>query len=256
MNILLSHWEILVMFFFVALLYSSVGFGGGSSYLAILALFGLEFKFLRAAALLCNITVVSNGCLQFYKKGFLKLKKVLPLVIISIPLAYLGGKIPLTEKVFFIILAFTLISAAVLIWFQPKLKSIEVLKSDEKTPLWLNLSIGGLIGFISGMVGIGGGIFLSPILYLLNWDKSKVISATASFFILVNSISGLLGQFQGNTFTMDWGFALSLVLVVSIGGFIGTYLGTVKLDESKVRKATAVLIAYVGLNLLQKYLFS
>ena len=114
--------------------------------------------------------------------------------------------------------------------------------------------IGAFIGYISGVVGIGGGIFLSPILYIINWDKPQKISAMASFFILVNSISGLVGQFQTPDFSMDWGFAFALMVAVAVGGQIGTYLGTVKFNQSMIRKATAVLIAYVSYTLLTKYL--
>ncbi len=254
MEIIKQHWELLILFFGIALLYSSVGFGGGSSYLAVLALFGLDFKFLRAAALLCNITVVSNGSVQFYRKGFLDFKKVFPLVLISVPMAYLGGKLPLTEETFFIILGFTLLTAAFLVWFQPWLiQKAEAVKIKSNN-LALNLALGGFIGFISGVVGIGGGIFLSPILYIINWDEPKKISAAASFFILVNSISGLFGQFQNKAFEMDWGFAISLMVAVAMGGIIGTYIGTVTFNQNMVRKATAILIAYVSYNLLTKYL--
>lgn len=243
-----------MLFFGVALLYSSVGFGGGSSYLAILALFELNFTFLRAVALLCNVTVVSHGSYQYYRKGFLKLKKILPLVVSSVPMAFIGGKMLITERTFFIVLGFTLLVAAVLIWFQPKLKALawDFSKISENT--FFNVSIGGLIGFLSGLVGIGGGIFLSPILFIINWDKPKVIAGTASFFILVNSLSGLLGQFQNKSLNMDWPFALALMTSVGIGGLVGTYVGTVKFNHNKVRIATGVLIAYVAINLLQKYI--
>lgn len=254
MSIILENWSLLLLFFTVALLYSSVGFGGGSSYLAIMALFGLEFKFLRATALLCNLTVVSNGSFQYYRKGFLDLKKALPLVVLSVPLAYLGGKTPLSENTFFILLGFTLLLAAVLVWFQPYLINKINFKTINSENVILNLVIGAFIGYISGVVGIGGGIFLSPILYIINWDKPQKISAMASFFILVNSISGLVGQFQTPDFSMDWGFAFALIVAVAVGGQIGTYLGTVKFNQNMIRKATAVLIAYVSYTLLTKYL--
>lgn len=253
MSILQEHWQIVLLFFGVALLYSSVGFGGGSSYLAVLALFGLEFKFLRAISLLCNITVVSNGSLQYFKKGFLDFKKVLPLVLMSIPMAFLGGKLPLTEKTFFILLAFTLFVAAILVWFQPWLIKQSMSWKLSSENVLINLIIGGIIGFISGMVGIGGGIFLSPVLFILDWDEPKKIAATASFFILVNSIAGLAGQFQNSELAMDWTFALVLMASVALGGFIGTYLGTSQLRQDTVRKGTALLIAYVAYNLMMRY---
>lgn len=252
-DLFIANWEIALLFFGVALLYSSVGFGGGSSYLAILALYpSFEFKFVRAVALLCNITVVTNGTIQFYRRKLLDLKKTLPLVLTSVPMAYLGGKLPLSERSFFLLLGSTLFIASFFIWFRPTNTKKSFI--NQYNSLLINILLGSSIGFLSGMVGIGGGIFLSPLLYLLNWDKAKKISATASFFILVNSVSGLIGQFQQPNFSLDWPLALVLMISVAIGGFIGSYLGTVKLNQTLVRKATAILILYVSYNLLTKYL--
>lgn len=250
MSILVANWELVALFFLVAFLYSSVGFGGGSSYLAILALFGLQFSFLRALALLCNLVVVSNGSLQFYRSGFLDLKKIGPMVFISVPMAFLGGLLPLKERIFFILLGFTLLIASLLVWFQPKMNPGS-LNSMKK---WQEITLGGGIGFLSGVVGIGGGIFLSPILFLLNWDIPKKIAATASFFILVNSLAGLAGQFFSSNWQMDWSFALHLMLAVALGGYLGSYVGVKQLNALWIRRATAVLIAYVSMNLLHKYL--
>ncbi len=251
-EILSQYWQIIFLFFIIALLYSSVGFGGGSSYLAILTLFDLKFGFLRAASLLCNIVVVSNGSFQFYRKGLLDFKRMFPLVCASIPMAFLGGKVPIKEHTFFIVLGITLLIAAVFIWFQdaiPKISAFE--KTNE---IWLNIVIGGLIGFLSGLVGIGGGIFLSPLLYLLKWDEPKKIAATASFFILVNSIAGLLGQMNSSFFKMNWNLVYLLMLSVSLGGFFGSYLVTQKLSSTLIRKGTALLIAYVSYTVLSKYI--
>ncbi|MGR3811216.1 sulfite exporter TauE/SafE family protein [Jiulongibacter sp. NS-SX5] len=254
MNFFIEHIELILLFFGIAVLYSSVGFGGGSSYLAILTLFGIDFITLRAISLLCNITVVSNGTFQFFKKGFLKLKKVMPLALFSIPFAYLGGRIPIEEEVFFIVLGTALVAAAILMWIQKSLQATEInLKTDS---WWFNGLVGGSIGFLSGLVGIGGGIFLSPLLYLLKWDEAKVISATASFFILVNSISGLAGQMSSVGFELDWQLALTLMITVGIGGFIGTYMGTKRFNSITVRKATAVLVFYVGIRILYKHLLA
>lgn len=255
MSLLQEYWPVIMLFFGVAVLYSSVGFGGGSSYLAILTLFEFQFSFLRALSLLCNITVVSNGTIQFYRRGLLDFKKILPLAMTSIPMAYLGGKLPLKEETFFIILGITLIIASVLMWFQKNLQN-QAPKPWMTTNMTLfNVLIGGFIGFISGMVGIGGGIFLAPLLYLLKWDEPKKIAATASFFILVNSLAGLVGQAGNPNFEMNWPLAIWLMGAVGLGGLIGTYIGTVKFNPITVRKATAILIFYVAVNILTKYLF-
>lgn len=256
MDLFLTHLDLLLLFFGVALLYSSVGFGGGSSYLAILALYSFEFTFLRAISLLCNITVVTNGTLQFYRRGFINLKKSLPLVIASVPMAYLGGMIKLEKKTFFIILGITLFFAAIAVWFRPATdsKTTEENPNQPKNSFISNALIGGGIGFVSGMVGIGGGIFLSPLLYLIRWDAPKQISAMASLFILVNSISGLFGQFSGGIPAFDWQLAAGLLVAVAFGGFLGNYLGIVKFKPILVQRATALLIAYVSIQLLMKYL--
>ena len=199
---ILANWHIILLFFIVAILYSSVGFGGGSSYLAILALTGIIFTQIRATALLCNIVVVSGNVFLFYRHKNLDWKKILPLIIFSIPLAVLGGYLKISQSFFFILLGLTLFFAAITMWISKK-----IISSEEKNT-HLNLvksaSYGGLIGFISGMVGIGGGVFLAPLLHLTNWDTPKKIAATASFFILVNSIAGLLGQYSNPDFNIDW----------------------------------------------------
>lgn len=251
-QILSQYWQIIFLFFIIALLYSSVGFGGGSSYLAILTLFDLKFGFLRAASLLCNIVVVTNGSFQFYKKGYLNFKKMLPLVTASVPMAFLGGKIPIKEQTFFILLGITLFIAAITVWFQDGIPKISRFQKTDS--LWLNLAIGSSIGFISGLVGIGGGIFLSPLLYLLKWDEPKKIAAMASFFILVNSIAGILGQMNSNFFEMNWLLVYFLMFSVALGGFFGSYLITQKLSSPLIRKATSLLIIYASYTVLSKYI--
>src|SRR5687768_5163184 len=166
-------------FFIIAIIYSSVGFGGGSSYLALLAVMGVHFDIIRPAALLCNIIVVSGGTFIFWKSGALNFTKSWPFLCASIPLAFAGGLWKIEDAAFFfVLLGICLIIASVLLWLQP------VPQQDHKfkSPL-LNAVLGGGIGFLSGLVGIGGGIFLSPLLHLFHWDEPKKISAMASLFI-------------------------------------------------------------------------
>ncbi len=237
----------------MAALYSSVGFGGGSSYLAILALYSLEYRLVRATALLCNIVVVSAGTYIFYKKGYLNWQKVLPLVGTSVPLAFVGGMLKISEKTFFIQLGISLLVAGVLMLIQPAKKTVEEDQFAPSKPL-TDAGIGGGIGFLSGMVGIGGGIFLAPLLHLMNWDKARNIAATASFFILVNSVSGLFGQLAQPGFNLDWQFAGYLMLAVFLGGQVGSRFGAVRLPPKVVRILTAILVMYVAVSLLVKYL--
>src|SRR5947209_12525028 len=182
------HWEILIFFLVISFVYASVGFGGGSSYLAILALYHLPFKEMRLIALVCNIIVVTGGTYVFIKNRQVNWKKIIPLVVISVPAAFLGATIKLKEDHFFIILGISLIIAGVLLWIRTRASDSFI--NTGNTNYARDSILGGTIGFISGMVGIGGGIFLSPVLLLLGWDTPKKIAATASIFILVNSIAG------------------------------------------------------------------
>ena len=215
----LQFWHIILLFFIVAILYASVGFGGGSSYLAILALTGIVFTQIRATALLCNIVVVTGNVLLFHQQKEINFKKIIPLVLLSIPLAFLGGKLKISQNLFFILLGFTLLFAAITMWISKKIISSNEKNSNSK-PI-KNATFGGVIGFISGMIGIGGGIFLAPLLHLTNWDTPKKIAATASFFILVNSIAGLVGQYSNPDFIIDWNLTSILLVTVFIGGQIG-----------------------------------
>lgn len=248
-------WELLVFFFAVAALYASAGFGGGSSYLALLALYGLSMATMRPTALLCNIVVVIGGTYIFYKSGYLNWRKILPLSLASIPMAFLGGYMKLNEKTFFILLGVSLIIAAFLMFFQHYFKNKTPNQLETRNPkseIQNQLRggiIGGVIGLLSGMVGIGGGIFLSPILNLMRWDTPKHIAATASFFILVNSISGLIGQVLQNP-NINWAFVLPLMAVVFAGGQLGSRLSALKLNQLWVRQITAALVLYAGINIL------
>ena len=247
------NWHIISLFFLVAILYSSVGFGGGSSYLAVLALTGIAYTQIRSTALLCNIIVVSGNVLLYIKRKEYNWKKVLPLVTFSVPFAYVGGFLKINQAFFFILLGSTLLFAAITMWVS---KSIATSKENtSEMSLIKNASYGGIIGFISGMVGIGGGIFLAPLLHLSKWDAPKKIAATASFFILVNSIAGLAGQYTNPEFTLDWNLTLVLLITVFIGGQIGSRMSNKILSAVQLTKATAILIAFVSIRILIKYLF-
>lgn len=247
--------ELIILFFFIAAIYASAGFGGGSSYLAAMALAGVGMDTMRPAALLCNIVVVAGGTWIFWNKGFLNFRKILPLCAASIPLAFLGGLTPLKEKTFFLLLGVCLVVSALLMMFQKsgtaEASSSETSSSDSSSPA-LSAVMGGSIGYLSGVVGIGGGIFLSPLLHLLRWDAPKNIAATASFFILVNSVFGLAGQFSSGRFQIDAAFVLPLLLAVLLGGQVGSRLSVFQFRQTHVRWLTAVLVLYAGVNILSK----
>ena len=253
LELIINNWYIIFLFFTVAILYSSVGFGGGSSYLAILALTTIAFTQIRATALLCNIVVVLGNVWLFYLQKLINWKKVLPLVLTSIPFAFFGGYLKINQTFFFILLGFTLLFAAITMWNSKQIISSE--KRLTKYTKTKNVTYGGVVGFISGMVGIGGGIFLAPLLHLSKWDTPKKIAATASFFILVNSIAGLLGQYTNPDFIIDWNLTSILLITVFIGGQIGSRLSNKFLNPIQLKKSTAILIAFVSIRILWKYLF-
>lgn len=238
---------LIVIFFIIAILYASAGFGGGSSYIATLALFPIDFTSVRMIALICNIIVVSGALHLFYKNNLLRVRKSLPLVALSIPLAFIGGSIKISDSNFYILLGFTLLIAAISMLVSNK-------SQTKKIPKYSNAVIGGGIGFISGMVGIGGGIFLSPVLHLSNWNTPKVIAATTALFILVNSIAGLTGQLYINNSNLNITLLLLLILSVFLGGQIGSRLTISILKPLVVKKIAALLILFVAIRILYQYL--
>jgi uncharacterized protein len=250
----MEFYFLLISFFIIALTYSSVGFGGGSSYLALLALpiFAVAFPVIRSTALFCNIIVVTGGAIIFYKEGKLSFKEIWPHFISSVPMSFIGGFWPIKQNTFFVLLGFTLIVVPFLLWFQPE----NFKKGNEpRVPEtnFIKIVLGGAIGLLSGLIGIGGGIFLSPILHMLRWSEARRISALASVFILVNSIGGLAGQFKRGIPELSWQFLLPLLLAVFVGGQIGSRLGAKKFNPIYIKRITAVLILIAGLNILKDH---
>ena len=184
-SIFINNWLIISLFFVIAIFYASVGFGGGSSYLAVLALTTLAFTQIRATALMCNIVVVSGSTYLYFKKGYFNYKKIIPLVLLSVPLAFVGGYLRIGFKLFYILLGVTLTIAAITMWLSKYIDKSEK-DSIREGHLFKDASYGGFIGFVSGLVGIGGGIFLAALLYITKWDTPTRTAATSRFFILVN----------------------------------------------------------------------
>jgi uncharacterized protein len=249
----MQHWEILMFFLVIAFVYASVGFGGGSSYLAILTFYAFPFQEMKLTALVCNIIVVTGGTIIFIRSKQVDWKKVIPLVVVSVPMAFLGASIKLSQDTFFIILGCSLIVAAILLWF--KNRGVNENELITHKPNYLRDGIiGAAIGFLSGMVGIGGGIFLSPVLNLMKWDSPKKIAATASFFILVNSISGIAGQVTNLPTDINYTRIGLLCAAVFIGGQVGSRMGAIKFNQLVVRRVTAALVFVAGAEVLIKHL--
>ena len=240
-----------ILFFVTAILYASVGFGGGSTYLALLLLWGVPYFIFPVVALTCNIIVVSGNCFNYIRAGNLNLKLLIPYLIGSIPLAFIGGSLPI-EKEFFEILLFVVLTIAgilLLFKFNSYDDKIEIFR---KIPILVSILIGGILGFVSGVAGVGGGIFLSPILFLLKAGKPKHIVTTASLFILINSLSGIFGQLTKSTVLNEIQNYWFLFLAVLIGGQIGNFLNLKIFPTRILALVTAALVLFVAIRMAFK----
>jgi len=236
------------LFLLTATLYSSVGFGGGSTYLALLLIWDVPYLIFPVIALFCNIIVVSGNCINYIKAGNINLKILAPFLISSVPLAFVGGSLSIDKEIFEILLfiVLTLAGVLLLVKFQSFGQNIEVYK---KIPKILSILIGASIGFVSGIVGIGGGIFLSPILLLTRVDKAKNIATAASLFILINSLSGLAGQFT-KTSTMNGIYDYwPLFIFVLLGGQLGNFLNLKIFPARILALITSALVIFVAIRI-------
>jgi uncharacterized protein len=239
------------LFFVTALLYGAAGFGGGSTYNALLVLAGTDYRAVPVVALACNILVVTVGSWRFARSGHVDLRRIWPLFLLSIPCAWLGGRLAVAEAVFVGLLAASLLAAGLLMLWQPRWER-EVPAPAPDRSRWLEPVAGGALGFLAGIVGIGGGIFLAPLLYLLRWGPPKAIAGTCAVFILANSLAGLAGQLakgSGGAGAEALASHWPLFPAVLIGGLIGSTLGSGRLDSKYVRILTALLILYVAVRL-------
>ncbi len=240
-----------ILFFVTSILYSSVGFGGGSTYLALLLLWDLPYFIFPIIALSCNIIVVSGNCFNYIRAGNLNLNLLIPYLIGSIPLAFFGGSLSVEKEFFEILLFVVLTIAGILLLF--KFKSYDdKAETYRKIPKIISIIIGGILGFISGVVGIGGGIFLSPILFLIKAGKPKHIITTASIFILINSISGIIGQITKVSVLDDIQNYWLLLLVVLIGGQIGNFLNLKIIPTRILALITSTLVLFVAVRMAIK----
>ena len=249
----MPHWELLPIFFVIAFVYASVGFGGGSSYLAVLALYAFPFQEIRLTALLCNIVVVTGGTILFIRNGQVNWKKIIPLVLVSVPMAFLGASLRLEQDTFFVLLGCSLLAAAFLLWTQKQATGTIKEAAIDKNNYTRDGLLGGSLGLLSGMVGIGGGIFLSPLLNLLRWDTTKRIAATTSFFILVNSVAGIAGQLTQLPASVDFTRILLLGIAVLAGGQLGSRIAIARFNPLVIRRMTAILIFVAGLEVLYQH---
>lgn len=234
-----DYWP---LFLLAAMLYASIGHGGASSYLAIMVWISWPIEEIRAQALMLNLVVSLTGTILFFRSGNFRIKLFLPLVLTSIPLAWVGGSMRLPTYLYEGLLAFGLFFAAVRLLYKPK--------SDEtnESQVGVLMLVGALIGWVSGMIGIGGGIFLTPVLILAKWATPKEAAALSAPFIFVNSASGLLGVFQSgySWSSLTWG----LVPAVAIGGLLGAWWGSRHANPKQLRYALSLVLMVASLKLV------
>ena len=237
-----------IFFFITAILYSSVGFGGGSTYLALLLIWDIPYYIFPVIALVCNIIVVTGNSINYLRAGNHNIKLLIPFLIGSIPLAFLGGTLKIDKEIFEILLFLVLSIAGFLLLLNNKAyenKKIIIRKLNSI----VSIIIGSILGFVSGVVGIGGGIFLSPILFLLKADNPKNIVTTASLFILVNSISGVFGQLTKENIFSELIIYLPLFLSVLIGGLLGNYINLKIFSNRVLALITSLLVIFVAMRM-------
>ena len=243
-----------ILFFITAILYASVGFGGGSTYLALMLIWEIPYYIFPIIALFCNIIVVSGNSINFVKSGNINLKLILPYLIGSIPFAFIGASISIEKEFFEILLFLVLIVAGFFLLIESNTFNNNSLKINSIS-IFVSIFIGSTIGFVSGLVGIGGGIFLSPILFLLKAGYPKHITSSASLFILINSIFGVAGQLTKeivfNEFLNYW----LLFFAVLIGGQIGNYLNIKFLSNKALALLTSLLIIFIAIRMGFRILF-
>lgn len=237
-------WVFLCILPVIAFLYAGVGHGGASGYLALMSLFSMAPETMKPTALLLNLFVAGTSFYYYYRGGFFNKKLFLYFAVASIPMAYLGGTLTIDASVYKIILGLLLIFA-VLKMLNVFGKASEAIKEIK---IWQGLLVGGIIGFFSGLIGIGGGIILSPVILLFHWGKMKEAAAVSALFIWVNSAAGLTGQFANGIVLNNQSFLM--VGLAVFGGFLGSYYGSKKMSNQSVRYMLVVVLIAASVKLL------
>jgi uncharacterized membrane protein YfcA len=242
-----------IFFLITSILYSSVGFGGGSTYLALMLIWEIPFYIIPILALCCNIIVVSGNSINYIRSGNFSLNLLLPYLMGSVPLAFFGASLSISKELFEILLFVILTIAGILLLNRSKFFDSNKIKINQ-IPKKISILIGCVIGFISGIVGIGGGIFLSPILFLIKAGYPKQIATTASLFILINSIFGVFGQLTKDIVLSQFLYFWPLFLVVFMGGQIGNFLNIKFLSNKTLSLITSLLVIFVAIRMGLKLL--
>ncbi len=229
--------------FIIAVLYSAVGHAGASGYIAVMSLLSLAPAVIKPSALALNILVASIGTWQFMRAGYFSWRLFWPFALLAVPLAFVGGYVVLPDYGFKFLVGLVLLFSAVRLLFDAKRET-----PIAAPPVMAALAAGAVIGLLAGLTGTGGGIFLTPLLLFMGWANSKTAAAVSALFILLNSVAGLLGTLS-NTPSMP-SFLLPLLLVAGLGGFVGSYFGSRKLNSHSIKRVLAVVLFIAGTKLL------
>lgn len=235
------------LFFLVGLMYASVGQGGASGYLAVISLFGFAPAALSSSALLLNVLVAGTAFVTFYRAGHFSWPLTWPFVLASVPAAFMGGLVPIATEVYVLLLGGVLAYAALRLMLDPPRD--HPVETYQSPALRVALLTGSGIGLLSGVVGVGGGIFLSPLMILLRWADGKRTAATSAAFIVINSISGLIGRLITGRFAV--GELLPLMLAAFTGGLVGAYLGAHRFNSALLRRVLGVVLLIAAVRLIQ-----
>lgn len=236
------------LFFLVAFLYSSVGHGGASGYLAVLSLFTVSPHELSSTALVLNVLVAGLAFLAYYRTGHFSARLVMPFLATSMPLAFVGGMLHVTTTTYSLLLAGALLFAAfrLIVKFEP---SPQTTPKERKPPNIITaFIIGGIVGSISGIVGVGGGIFLSPLILLMDWGDVKQTAATSAGFIVLNSIAGIIGRIVQSTFA--WGGVIPFLIAAGLGGYIGSHFGSNRFTTLTLRRILGIVLIIAAVKLI------
>ena len=233
-----------LILFLVAFLYAAVGHGGASGYLALMALYGVAPEEMKPTALMLNLFVSLTSFIQYYRGGYFLKKLFLPIAAASIPMAFIGGMITVEENIYKRVLGVLLLFPVIRFFF---FKNVED-KDLKPSNLTIAIVTGAIVGLLSGMIGIGGGIILSPILLLLQWTNQKQTAAISAAFIFVNSVAGLAGMLtQGISFTSDM---VMYIVIAFIGGLLGAYFGAKKFNQNVLKYVLATVLLLASYKLL------
>lgn len=246
-ELLLDQAPLMAAFAVIAFVYASVGFGGGSSYTALLAVSGMSAAAIPVLSLGCNLVVAGGGSLRFFRAGHFPVRRMGPLLLLSLPAAFVAGSYRLAPGTYLLLLGLALATASLLLMLRAPSKEEKPLRPF---PLSIALVVGGALGTLSGLTGIGGGIYLSPLLMLRRWATPKEAAATASLYILLNSLAGLAGQLSKPGAREALHLLPGLIIAVLIGGSLGSSFGAGKLPARRLRQLTAILIGLVAVRIL------